>query len=74
MRKMSSAVSDVTLLCLVMRLTKPSLMTSQLVLSCCQQDLPQDAFSTLTEMDASLQSQMPHFSLTSLLTLPQNFG
>lgn len=58
----------------VMRLTKPSLMSNQLVLSCSQQDLPQDAFSNITKMDASLQPEMPHFSLSSLLTLPQNFG
>jgi len=45
-----------------------------MVLSCSDQDLPQDAFNTVTVMDASLQAAMPHFSLSSLLTLPQNFG
>jgi len=49
-------------------------MNSHLVLSCSPQDLPQDAFSAITKADASLQSEMPHFALSSLLTLPQNFG
>jgi hypothetical protein len=58
----------------VMRLTKPSLLTTQHVLSCSQRDLPQDSFSLITATDSNIIHDMEHFALGPLLTLPQNFG
>ncbi len=57
----------------VMRLTKPSLMSSQRVL-CDPRDLLQDSLTTVTKKDLGITGDLEAFALGELLTLPQNFG
>ncbi len=56
-----------------MRLTKPSLMTSQIV-SCAETDLPGTTLQEVQQQEVSLVNGTPDFALSELLTLPQNFG
>jgi hypothetical protein len=57
-----------------MRLTKPSLMMSQPMSVTSTNDMFHDAFSEVIKSDISVQQDLQHFALGSLLTLPQNFG
>jgi hypothetical protein len=59
---------------LVMRLTKPSLMMSQPLSCVSTNDLFHDAFNEVIKSDISIEQELPHFALGSMLTLPQNFG
>ena len=57
----------------VMRLTKPSLMMSQVV-TCDDVDIPQDTLNNALARDIATVKGAPQFGLSELLTLPQNFG
>lgn len=58
---------------LVMRLTKPSLMLNHPVM-CKDTDIPGNWLNEQHLNDLATTKDMPHFALSQLLTLPQNFG
>ena len=59
----------------VMRLTKPALVSSPLVLACDElHDLALDSFRVTATSDLAVLPRIPHFGLGEILTLPQNFG
>ena len=57
----------------VMRLTKPSLMMSQVV-TCDDVDVPGETLNEAQSRDIATVKGAPQFGLSELLTLPQNFG